>query len=61
MEKTHQVLWDSLLDNDRLEWQRTLTDSEIAPDVAYEDVLKGFDNFWCAKGLDVICSNLMII
>ena len=44
VEKTHQVVWDSSLDYDRLEWQQTLTDSEKTLDVAYEDVLKEFDN-----------------
>ena len=61
MEKTHQGVWDSLLDNGRLEWQRTLIDLEKAPDVAYEDVLKEFDNVWCVKGLTLTCSNLVIV
>ena len=33
-EKTHQVVWDSLLDYERLEWQQTLHDLEKTLDVA---------------------------
>ena len=51
MKKTHQIVWDSLLDHGRLEWQWTLTGLEKTPDVAYDDVLKEFDNVWCVKGL----------
>jgi hypothetical protein len=58
MEKTHQVVWDSLLDNGRLEWKQTLTDLEKTMDVAYEDFLEEIDNAWCDKDLYVTCSNL---
>lgn len=43
MEKTHQIVWDSLVDYGRPEWQCTLEDLEEAPDVAYDDVLREFD------------------
>lgn len=58
--KTHQFVWDSLLDHDRLEWQQTLDDLENALDVAYQDVLKGFDSIWCVKSLIVTQSNLVV-
>jgi hypothetical protein len=60
MEKRHQVARDSLLDYGRLEWQWTLTNLERRPNVAYEDVLKDFDNVWCVKGLNVTHSNLVV-
>ena len=60
LEKTHQVVWDSLLDCGRLEWQQTLYDLEKTLDVAYEDVLKEFDSVWCVKGLIVTHSNLLV-
>jgi hypothetical protein len=41
--ETHQIMWDSLVDYDTLEWQRTLQDLEKVVDVAYEDFLKDFD------------------
>ena len=31
-EKTHQIVWNSLSDYDRLEWQQILNDLEIALD-----------------------------
>lgn len=40
MEKTHQVVWDILIDYRRLEWQSILLDLEKAPGVAYEDALR---------------------
>ena len=60
MKKTHQVVWDSLLDNGRLEWQWTLRDLDIAPNVAYEDVLEVSDNVWCAQDLIVTYSNIVV-
>ena len=60
MEKTHQVVWDSLLDFGRLEWQWTLMCLEKTPNFAYDDAFKEFDNVWCVKGLIVACSNLMV-
>ena len=38
--KTHQVVWDILIDYRRLEWQSILLDLEKAPGVAYEDALR---------------------
>ena len=60
METTRQVVWDSLLDYDRLEWQRTLHDFNKVPDVAYQHVLDDFDLAWCHKGLIVTRSNLPV-
>jgi hypothetical protein len=60
VEKTHQVVWDSLLDYDRLEWQRTLTDLEKVPEVPYQDVLNQFDIVWCVTCLIVTHSNLVV-
>lgn len=51
MEKTYQIVWDSLVDYGRLDWQQTLSNLEKALDVAYEDVFRGFDSIWCVKGL----------
>ena len=53
VEKTHEVVWDSLLGYDRLEWQQTLMELEKAPNVEYEDILKDFHNNWCVKGFIV--------
>ena len=61
MEKTHQVVWDSLLDYGRHEWQQTLTDLDKTPDVAYQDALKDLGNVSCIKGLIVTHSNLVVI
>ena len=58
--KTHQVRWESLLDYGRLEWQQSLTDLQKAPNVAYENVLKIFDNIWCVKHLVVTRSNVVV-
>ena len=44
IEKTRQVIWDTLQDYGRIEWQRTLSDLEKAPDIAYQDVLNEFDS-----------------
>ena len=60
MEKTYQAVWDSLLDYDRLKWQRTLQDMEKALDVTYQDILREFDSGWCVKSLIVTRSNLVI-
>ena len=30
------------------------------PDVAYEDVLKEFDNVWCDNGLIVMRNNILV-
>ena len=60
LEKTHQVVRDSLLDYDGLEWQRTLHDLEKTLDIAYEDVLNDFDLVWFIKGLIVTHSNLSV-
>lgn len=49
MEKTHQVVLDSLRDYGRHEWQRTLTDWEKTPYVAYKDVLKSLTMFGVSK------------
>ena len=46
LHNVHQVVWDSLMDYDRIEWQRTLKGLAKAPDVAYEDVLKECDSFY---------------
>ena len=40
IEKTRQVIWDSLQYYGRIEWKRTMRDLEKALDVAYHDVLK---------------------
>ena len=60
VEKTHQVVWDSLLDCGRLEWQRTLTNLEKVPEMACQDVLNKFSIVWCVKGLIVTHSNLVV-
>ena len=49
VEKTHQVVLDSLRDYGRHEWQRTLTDWEKTPYVAYKDVLKSLTMFGVSK------------
>lgn len=58
VEKTQQHVAGALLDYGRVKWQRTLKVIEKALDVAYDDVLKVFDNVWCVKGLIAIGSNL---
>ena len=55
LEKSHQVVRDSLIER-----QHTLNDLEKAPDVAYQDVLCEFDFVWCVKGLITTHSNLMV-
>jgi hypothetical protein len=59
VKKTHQLVWDSLIDYGSLEWQSTLQDLIKAMDIAYEDVLRKFDKVWCVKGFIVTCSNLV--
>ena len=54
------MMWDSLLDYGRLEWQQTLQDLEKAPDITYLDVPKKLDSVWCVKGLIVTRSDLMV-
>lgn len=39
-----QGILEALHDYGNVEWKRTLKDLEKAPDVSYEDVLKGFDS-----------------
>jgi hypothetical protein len=47
IEKTRQIIWDALQDYGRIiEWKRTLSDLEKAPDVAYHDILNNFDLIW---------------
>ena len=53
-------LWDSFIDYDTLEWQRTLQDLDKAPDIAYENVLSSFDKDWCVKGLIVTHKDLVV-
>ena len=61
MEKSHQVVWNSWLDYERIEWQWTLTNLEKAPDVTYQDVFEEFNMVWCVKDLLVTCKNLTVI
>ena len=49
MKKNHQVVWDSLLDYGRLDWQHTLQDLNKTLDVAYEDVLRELTRFGVSK------------
>ena len=56
----HQVVWDSLLDYGRLEWQQTLVDLEKASNMAFQDVRNESDSVWCVKGLIFTHSNLAI-
>ena len=58
--ETYQVVWDSLINYGRLNWQWTLYDLEKALGVAYRDVLNEFGLIWCAKGLIVTRSNLSV-
>lgn len=60
MENSHQVAWDSSLDYERIEWQRTLMDLGEAPGMAYQDVLETFDSVWCGKGLLVTHNKLAV-
>ena len=60
IEKICQVVWDTLHDYNRIEWKRTLSDLEKAPDMAYQDILNEFDSTWGVKGLIVTKSNLVV-
>ena len=60
MEKTHQFIWDTLQDYDKIEWQQTLSDLEKASDVTFQDVFNEFDLIWGVKGLIVTWSNLVV-
>ena len=42
--KTCQIILDAFQDYGRIEWKRTLKDSEETPDVAYQDVLDEYDS-----------------
>lgn len=53
LKKTYQVVWDSLIDYGKIEWQQTLSDLENAADVAYQNVLREFDSVWCVKSLSI--------
>ena len=54
------TIWDALQDFGGIEWKRALSDLEMAPDVAYQDILNKFDSSWGVKGLIVIWSNLVV-
>ena len=54
--KTHQVVWDSLLDYDRLDWQWTFMDLKNTPGVAYENVLNFLTRFGVSKVLILLVS-----
>ena len=49
VEKTYQVVWDSLFDYGRLECQHILQDLEKTLDIVDNDVLRLFDKVWCSK------------
>ena len=61
IEKTHQVIWDTLHVYGRIEWQQTLLDFKKVLYIAYQDVLNEFDSMWGVKGLIVTCSNLVVM
>jgi hypothetical protein len=48
------------VDHGRLEWQHTSQDLEKAPDVAYEDALRGFNKVWCVQGL-IVTHNILVV
>ena len=56
MDKIYQVVWNSLIDYGRLEWQCTFKDLENAPDVVCKDVLWG-----CDKTLGVSKALLLLV
>ena len=60
IKKTRQVIWDTLQDYGRIEWNWALKDLEKASDVAYQDVRNEFDLTWGIKGLIESRSNLVI-
>lgn len=43
----------------RIEWQQTLVDLKKVPDIAYQDVLNGYDS--TGGGLHVTHSNLVVM
>lgn len=43
-----------------INWQKTLKALEIAPNVAYDDAMKGFDKIWCGEGLSPLEVILLI-
>ena len=46
-----QAVWNALQDYGMIEWKQALLDLEKARDVAYQDILKGFDSIWGSKAL----------
>ena len=60
VEKTHQVICDTLHNHGRIKWKWTLKDLEEALDAAYQDVLNMFDTAWGVKNLIVIGSHLVV-
>ena len=61
VDKTHQVIWDTLQDYGRIEWKQTLSYLTKAPDVAYQDVNE-FDSIQGGvKGLIVTRTNLVVM
>ena len=61
IEKTLQIIWDTLQDYGRIEGKWTPRDLEKAVDVAYHDILNNFDLIWGVKGLIVTQSSLIIL
>ena len=59
-EKTCRVIWDALQDYGRIVSKRTLEGLEMAPDMAYEDILNDFDSTWGVKGFIMTRSNLVV-
>lgn len=48
LENVHQVVWDSLMNYDRIEWQRSLKELARAPDMAYMKIFsKNLIFLWC--------------
>ena len=61
VERTHKVLWVSLLQYGKLEWQQTLTNLEIHTEhCLWECSWRIWQYIQCAKGLIITCSNLML-
>ena len=60
IEKQHQVIWEAIHDYGMIEWKRTLEDLEEALDVAYQDILNGFDSKWGVINLVMTWSNLVV-
>ena len=55
-----QVTWDASQDYGRIEWKRTLSSLEKAPDVAYQGVMNELSSTWGVKGLVMAYSNLAV-